>query len=350
MGDRVRRAVVWLLATALAVVVMTAGQGASTTYTHGYDISWPQCSSDGNGPAASAKPSSNVHYVILGLTHGAGHTTNPCLDAQLAWARAHHVPVGAYLVPSFPTAAQLAAASSGPYGACTPSDRACRLGNDGAAQAADALATMQRAGLPAPMVWIDVEFRHVHPWSRSRTDNARVVDGVLAGVQLAHMPFGIYTTSYMWSHIVGSMRVNAPNWLPAGSDKPGVARSECRATGSGGATWIAQYTRHFDEDLTCPVMDATPGHHGPMYRYRYTVLGMGSNGEPVRLAQQALGSPAAVTGTYDARTFAAVAAFQALHGLPIDGRIDNDDWRALGAYKLYGAHGFLLDRVVAPVR
>jgi hypothetical protein len=348
-GLRMRRAVTWLLATGLICVAVTASQGASTTYTHGYDISWPQCSNHGKGSAAAAKPASSVHYVVLGLTHGAGHTANPCLAAQLAWARSHRVPVGAYLVPSYPTTHELAAASSGPYGACAASDKSCRLANDGVAQADDAIAEMRRAGVPAPMVWVDVEFRHVHPWSHSRSDNARVVSGVFTGLALARVPYGVYTTSYMWKHIVGGMRANVPNWLPAGSGKSAGARAECRVSATGGATWITQYTRHFDEDLTCPVMDATPGKHGPMWRYRDSVLEVGSRGTAVRLAQQALGKPANPTGSFDARTFAAVVGFQTSHQLPVDGRIDNDDWRALGAYKLYGGHGFLLSKVAARV-
>lgn len=340
-----RRFGVWLLALGLAAAVMTSSQGASTTYTHGYDVSWPQCHSGGS----SRMPSGSARFVILGLTHGAGHTVNPCLPAQVSWARAHHVPVGAYLVPSYPTARQLAAATNGPFGTCAPNDRACRLGNDGAAQAAEALATMRRAGLPAPMVWIDVEFRHVQKWSKSHTDNADVVRGVIAGLRSRTMPYGVYTTSYMWAHIVGAFRVDAPNWLPAGSGDATDAKPKCRATGSGGTTWIAQYTHGLDQNLTCPAMDAAPGHPGPLYRYRNTVLQLGSSGEPVRLAQQALGSPTAVTGQYDARTAAAVAAFQVEHALPADGRIDNDDWRALGAYKLYGGHPFLGPRVFAPV-
>src|SRR5437764_1386704 len=108
-----RRAVVWAAALAVAVVALAAG-GAATTYTHGYDVSWPQCSGrDGNGSAARSMPTSGVRYLILGLTHGAGHTVNPCLGAQLAWARSRQVPVGAYLVPSYPTAADLAAAAAG---------------------------------------------------------------------------------------------------------------------------------------------------------------------------------------------------------------------------------------------
>jgi hypothetical protein len=293
-------------------------------------------------------PSSNVHYVILGLTHGAGHTVNPCLAGQLAWAKRHAVPVGAYLVPSYPTPADLAAATTGPFGACG-SDRTCRLGNDGARQAADALATMQEYGVPAPMVWVDVEFRHVHSWSHSQSDNRQVVAGVFAGLQAGKVPYGVYTTSYMWSHIVGSWRVTAPNWLPAGSNQSADARAKCGSTGTGGATWIAQYTRTFDENLTCPVMDATPGHYGPLYRWRNTVLASGSQGAAVVALQRALGAPAAVTGVFDTRTFAAVLAFQATHALPADGRVDNDDWRALGAYQRYGGHGFLLSQVVAPV-
>ena len=69
----------------------------------------------------------------------------------------------------------------------------------------------------------------------------------------------------------------------------------------------------------------------------------------VRALQQALGEPAEVTGTYDDRTLAAVLAMQATHLLPANGIVDNDDWRAVGAYMLYGAHDFLLPQVVAPV-
>ena len=344
-----RRAAVWVAAVSVVAAVALAAGGASTTYTHGYDVSWPQCSGkNGTGHAARSMPTDNPNYVILGLTHGAGHTVNPCLAAQLSWAKAHHVRVGAYLVPSYPTKAQLAAASTGPYGSCG-NDLACRLGNDGARQATDALQTMQEQGVPAPMVWVDVEFRRSPPWTHNHSDNAHVIDGVLTGLRTAQMPYGIYTTSYMWSHIVGSWRVAAPNWLPAGSGKPEDAKAMCHRSGTGGTTWLAQYTRSFDENLTCPSMDATPGHYGPLYRWRNTVLRQGDTGPAVKALQQALGAPAAVTGTFDDRTLAAVLAMQATHLLPTNGVVDNDDWRAVGAYTLYGAHGFLLSQVVAPV-
>src|SRR4051794_10570659 len=109
-----RRVAVWATTAGLVAAAAWAAGGAATTYTHGYDVSWPQCSSHGDGTAARSMPSSGRNYVILGLTHGAGHTVNPCLPAQLSWAKAHHVPVGAYLVPSYPTSEQIAAASTGP--------------------------------------------------------------------------------------------------------------------------------------------------------------------------------------------------------------------------------------------
>jgi hypothetical protein len=345
-----RRTGAWVSAAVAVLALAGPADAASTTHTHGYDVSWPQCTRHGTGTTIRSMPgSSSARYIILGLTHGAGHTVNPCLPAQLAWAKSHRVPVGAYLVPTYPTSAELRAASSGPYGACAASDTRCRLGNDGARQAADAVATMREDGVPAPMVWVDVETRHVHPWTSNRSANAQVVQGVFAGLRAAHVAYGIYTTSYMWQHIVGGLRVNVPNWLPSGGDSASGAAAMCRHSVTGGAVWLGQYTHTFDQDVTCPVMDATPGHYGPLYRYRHAQLQMGSSGRAVLLAQRVLGTPAAASGTYDHRTYVAVLAFQARHSLPVTGRIDNDDWRALGAYHRYGAHRFWLYRVAAPV-
>lgn len=337
------------LVTAAASTATHASSSASTTYTHGYDVSWPQCSNSGDGSAAAHMPSgSGATYVILGLTHGAGHTVNPCLAAQLSWAKAHHVMVGAYLLPSYPTAAQLARAGSGPYGNCRANDVACRAGNDGAKQAMEALTTMRKAGLPAPMVWVDVEFRHKYKWSQNHSVNARVVEGAINRLKLGGVAVGVYTTSYMWAHIVGSYRVNLPNWLPAGDGKVADAEAKCKTTGTGGATWIGQYTRTFDENVTCPVMDAVPGRPGPLWPYRNTTLSLGSSGDAVRALQKAL-AITNVTGQYDVNTTGVVVQWQQQHGLPVNGTVDEDDWRALGAFTLTGGHPFLLSQVVAPV-
>jgi hypothetical protein len=323
----------------VVVAVLAAAlpaRGAATTWTHGYDVSWPQCS----GSAAHHVPARPSSYVVLGLTDGAGHTRNPCLGSQLAWARNGGARVGAYLVASYPTAQQRAAASSGRYGQC--SSLTCRLHNDGAAQAADAVAVMRRAGLAAPMVWIDVEFRHTYRWSSHHDRNRDVVEGIVRGLRASGVAVGVYSTSYMWEHTVGRWRLTVPNWVPSGAGRAATKRM-CGGSATGGVTWVVQMTHTWDEDLTCPVLDAVPGRPGPLWPYRHSSLSLGSTGDAVSALQRVL--DATQTGTYDVSTTAVVAQWQQAKALPVTGSIGERDWRALGAFKRVGGHPFLLRRM-----
>lgn len=299
---------------------------------HGYDVSWPQC----RGRAAHHMPGRRASFVILGLTNGSGHTVNPCLRSQRAWARAHHVPTSGYLVPSYPDRAQRRAARRSVHGHCRRTPR-CVLHRDGVLQARDALATMRATHLHASRVWVDVEFRHYHPWTHRRHANAAVVKGVVHGLRRAHMPLGVYTTSYMWHAIVGGYRLHVPNWLPVGHGGPRRALGMCRTSATGGKTWIAQYTRALDSDLTCPTLSAHRRHRSALWPFRHTTQQLLSKGRPVRLIQRRLGI--AVTGTFDAPTVLAVTRWQRNHALPATGRITPTDWRALGAYRMRGSHG-----------
>lgn len=337
----------WAAAALLCALAATLGiatapaatRPAATTFTHGFDVSWPQCS----GAAARHMPPAGAEYVILGLTDGAGHTLNPCLGSQLAWARANGVKVGAYLVPSYPTRGELAAARHGAYGDCGRS-LLCRLRNDGAAQVLDAVRTMRGSGMHAPMVWIDVEFRRYLPWSRSRARNAAVLQGAVREMHRLHERYGVYTTSYMWHAIAGSYYLNVPNWLPVGHTRPRVAQRMCRQTATGGPAWLVQYTRSLDSDLTCPVLDPVPGHHSRLWPFRRMRLHLFSQGRAVRAVQRVLGQPR--TGTYGATTALAVTSWQASKGLPVTGTIGTVDWRAMGAFRMHGGHRFWLHRVV----
>lgn len=284
-------------------------------------------------------------YVILGLTHGIGHTVNPCLGSQLAWARQHDVSVGAYLVASYPSRLQRRLASTGLYGPCGRSMR-CRLHNDGAAQAIDAVSTMRRVGLAAPRVWIDVEFRHTHRWTRHNGANAAVVQGIVRGLKHSGMPMGVYTTSYMWHSIVGRYRLNVPNWLPVGHGGVRKTLAMCNTSATGGVTWLAQYTRALDIDLTCPVLNAVPGARSPLWRFRKTTQQLLSAGPAVRAIQRRMGQP--VTGQYGPLTQLAVSRWQLSKGLPATGRVAPDDWRAMGAYRQHGGHGSWLRRIARP--
>src|SRR5918911_2699434 len=100
-------------------------------------------------------PGRAATFVVLGLTAGRAFTANPCLPAQVSWARAHGVRAAAYLVPTYPTRAQLGRwGGSGPYRADTLRGRVL---NVGVAEARDALAVLRRSGLRVRAVWIDVE-------------------------------------------------------------------------------------------------------------------------------------------------------------------------------------------------
>lgn len=314
--------------------------GPAPIGTQGFDVSWPQCAGDLAGQMPPGRPP----YLLLGLTHGAGDTVNPCLGSQLDWATSRGVRVGAYLVASFPTAVDQAAASDGLFGVCGTSAR-CRLRNNGAAQAQAAIATMHVVGLTVPTLWIDVEVSTVLPWSRHVAANIALLRGVVAGARAAHVPVGVYTTSAMWQEITGGYRLNVPNWLPSGDGRVRHAARMCRTSATGGVTWLVQYTRSLDADLTCPILNAVPGHPGPLWQFRTSTLQLLSQGAAVRAVQQVVGQPP--TGNYDAATTVAVSSWQTANQLPVTGKISPTDWQAMGAYRLYGGHGFWLSRIVS---
>jgi hypothetical protein len=307
---------------------------------HGYDVSWPQCAETSVGHMPAGRPS----YVILGLTHGAGGTVNPCLGAQLEWAKSRGVRVGAYLVATFPPKAQQALSGNGPYGVCGTSTL-CRLRNNGAAQAEAAVATMHQVGLAPPLVWIDVEVGRALPWSGHAAANRAVLQGVARGLRAAHLAIGVYTTVAMWTEITRGLRLDVPNWLPSGDRRARHAAGLCPTTATGGVTWLVQYTRSLDADLTCAPLEPVPGVPGALWPYRKTTLQLGSTGAAVSAVQQKIG--VAASGSYDAATVAAVKTWQKSMQLPVTGTIGPADWRALGADRLQGGHGLLLSRITA---
>ena len=147
-----RRAAVWAAAVSVIAAVAFAAGGASTTYTHGYDVSWPQCSSR-QGGYGLPMPSASAPFVVVGLTDGRSFTANPCVTSQAAWARRAGVPTAAYLVATYPTRAEVRAWSSGPRRPRTLRDQ---VYNVGVAQGRAALRVLARSGLRARSVWLDV--------------------------------------------------------------------------------------------------------------------------------------------------------------------------------------------------
>lgn len=222
----------------------------------GRDIGWPQCPRDvgfrGRNGLGQPMPDEGVRFVIVGLTNGRAFTPNPCLERHLAWVRSHHVYAAAYAFATYPTRSQLRRyRHSGPYDGST---RLGALGNAGHAAARYNVRVMQRHGFTTPQVWLDLEPSSSRPWSGRHAWNGAVVRGWVRAYQEAGYGVGFYSTTSLWDHIAGRLRLGLPEWRTAGPASPGAALHRCGESGfQGGPAVIAQWwTTHRDLDRLCP--------------------------------------------------------------------------------------------------
>jgi hypothetical protein len=202
----------------------------------GGDVSWPQCPTGLGIPEkrtlGKPMPLPQARFVVIGLTNGPGFHANPCLGDQVAWARQRRLMVSAYAVASFPEPVAVARHSDdGPY------DGGTRLGalrNVGYQQAAFNVASMRRAGLETPFVWVDVEPVPDFEWSGDLVANAAVVEGVVRGYVEAGYGIGVYSTPSLWDRVVGGLELGVPEWRAAGQTSRAEAESRC------GDDWVIQ--------------------------------------------------------------------------------------------------------------
>lgn len=236
----------------------TATSGAALRGSvEGADASWPQCPKGMGIPQKRSEgapmPLDSARFVVLGLTNGPGFVANPCLAAQLAWARARHLLVSAYSIISGPYGDVLARyGRTGPYDAGTPSGR---LANVGYQEALFNVATMRRVGLQTPFVWLDVEPVTGFDWSSDTAANAAVVKGAARGYTDQGYGIGVYSIGSLWTRVVGSLRLEVPEWRPAGSRGRAEALRRCGSDWmfGGGAAVLAQWVEDGrDRDVTCP--------------------------------------------------------------------------------------------------
>ncbi|QYJ05235.1 hypothetical protein KUV85_06020 [Nocardioides panacisoli] len=230
----------------------------------GADISWPQCPKgmgiEQRPTLGMPMPVPEAEYVVIGLTNGPGFTPNPCLADQVDWVAERGLLVSAYSVLSYPTDQQLAE-----YGATGPHDSDDRLGrlrNVGHQQAAYNLATMQRAGLQTPIVWLDVEPVRDWEWSADKVANAAVVEGAARAYREEGYEIGVYSTPYMWDEIVGGFELGVPEWRAAGQTSRAEAASRCGEDWSiqGGRAVFGQWVAdRRDHNITCPGIAADLG-------------------------------------------------------------------------------------------
>ena len=323
------------LATVTSSLTLAPSAGASPqpavgASALGNDISWPQCPKGMGIPTRRSQgqplPGADAKFVVIGLTNGPGFYPNPCVAAQVAWVKAHHLWAAAYSVTTYPTAAQLAE-----YGGA--GTLAARLWRVGSAQAAFNVATMRDAGLRVPMVWVDVEPYRQAPWSKSQAGNNAVIDGILAGYKAAGLRTGIYSYDGGWKQITGGRALpGLPTWVPVGARGRTVAAAGCSARSfSGGPTWITQWTGNSrDYDQTCPGITGQAAGGSPLTPYLSIALKQGSHGAAVAALQRRLGGLVA-DGQFGPLTRTKVIAFQRSAHLRVTGAVDGTVWRRLGA-------------------
>jgi hypothetical protein len=234
-----------------------AGNGRTRARVFGADVSWPQCPKGMGIPEKRTEgapmPTKAAEFVVLGLTNGPSFVANPCLADQLQWVKDRHLMAAAYSVVSYPDRRTLTAlGEQGPYNGDT---KLGALRNVGYQAALFNLATMSRAGLHAPVLWIDVEPVNHFDWSDDLVANAAVVQGMARGYEDGGFRIGFYSIGSLWTRVVGSLRFEAPEWRPAGERGLGEALSRCGPDWSfqGGKAVLGQWVEDGrDRNVTCP--------------------------------------------------------------------------------------------------
>lgn len=229
----------------------------TTRRLRGSDISWPQCPEGMGIPERRTlglpMPEESSEFVIIGLTNGPAFTPNPCLVDQVAWARENRQLVAAYAVVSFPQRDQLR--RFGDEGPFDGSSRLGRLRNAGYQAGLYSVQVMERAGLPSPIMWVDVEPVSDFEWSEDRVANAAVVEGSVRAYRDHGLRIGFYSTPHLWSQIVGDYATGAPEWRAAGESPMSEALERCGEDWSiqGGEAVMGQWLADSrDHNITCP--------------------------------------------------------------------------------------------------
>jgi hypothetical protein len=224
----------------------------------GADAGWPQCPKGMGIPEKKAHggpmPLPGSKYVILGLTNGPSFTPNPCLADQVRWVRERDMMIAAYAVHSYPSDEELARyGGQGPFDAGTELGR---LANVGYQQTEFDLATMRRAGMRSPIIWLDVEPVPDYDWSSDKRANAAVFRGAARGVRDAGLQVGAYSTQYLWEAVVGDWTLGGvPEWRAAGQTSQAEALERCKDEYAfqGGIAIMGQWVQYDrDRNITCP--------------------------------------------------------------------------------------------------
>jgi hypothetical protein len=255
-----------------------AGSGAVVAR----DISFPQC--EGSQPRTAGAVSG-----VLGANNGASFSRNPCLVAELRWAKRLAAAPAFYANTGAPEPGR---SKHWPVGQVTP--RVCSSSNPGstgcfydygwnagrqsfatATDAAQRLHRVTRADAHQRVAnvdwWLDVET--MNSWRaidgpatrRAYQRDVATLTGEMAALRDAGVArVGIYSTPFQWKLITGGSKItgarfaHTPQWL-AGYESHASAAAACAQPGfTGGPVQMTQYLGHdgFDADVVCTEADA----------------------------------------------------------------------------------------------
>jgi|GEM_PF-445286 len=267
-----------LLATLFAVagVVVSVGLAAASTSipltSLGYDIGFPQCSS--NLPASEG-------FAVVGVNDGHPFSTNPCLVQELQWATttvtgrpefyANTANPGPANNSSWPTSQQTPQICYGANSVACSYDYGWNAAQ-GSFQ--NAVAAETQLGSPSPSTaaagarwWLDVESGNA--WETIRTNSAPtsasfendqgVIQGELAYfASIGVVSVGVYSTGSQWTGLIGatgSTFSTTSVWMP-GAATLAAAQTECAsASFTGGRVAMIQYPSNgLDGDYQCALL------------------------------------------------------------------------------------------------
>jgi hypothetical protein len=259
-----------VLAVATGVVLVPSVASAAPTAV-GYDVSYPQCGT--TLPAARA-------FAVVGVNGGLSTKANPCLTEQLRWATRSNGSVRTqpkaqlYLNTANPgeLRAQVSTwptSGTTPYGECAgDNDMACSW-QYGYERALNSIVSFFSPAARAARVdsvpsryswWLDVET--MNTWQsgspEARARNRATLEGMTAYLLARGGRVGLYSTSYQWSEIVGSVPsssnlVGRNSWL-AGATTLSQAQANCRRAPlvPGGRVTLTQYVPdRLDRNHSC---------------------------------------------------------------------------------------------------
>jgi hypothetical protein len=213
-------------------------QGAYTSGTTGYDVSYPNC---------SAKAPTDGAFGIVGVTGGLGFSQNNCLANQAKWFNN----LTLYVNTGYPGSYRGLDYQNSPK-TCTSTDLNCLAYNYGYNAGLYALNYANSKNIKSMAWWLDVET--MNSWTNDPAQNQQSIQGEHDALSANGITtIGVYSTSAQWNQITGTWKNGWPNWGASTWRTAKQASTYC--TGhefTGGTTYLIQFTgKKFDQNYAC---------------------------------------------------------------------------------------------------